>query len=100
MEKIVVNRNAQQCQIENEIKSCLEFIKENANKGVDTTELLIPKHIASEVREGIEIALQASNTRYNFCTVRRSPNEFTGKMQYFTSETIGNERRYKLQLFS
>ena len=99
MEKIVVNRNAQQNQIEVEVRSCMDSIKENASKGISSTELYVPKHVASEVRAEIEKQLTASGTRFEFQVVRRSPNEFTGKMQYFSSETVGDQRRYKLQLF-
>ena len=99
MEAIVVNKNAQQNQIDVEVRSCMDFIKENASKGISSTELLIPKHVASEVRAEIEKQLTESGTRFEFQVVRRSPNEFTGRMQYFTSELVGDERRYKLQIF-
>jgi len=99
MEAIVVNKDAKKNQIEIEVRSCMDFIKENAEKGISLTELYVPKHVASEVREEIEKQLTDSGTRFEFCTVRRSPNEYTGKMQFFSSELVGDQRRYKLQLF-
>jgi hypothetical protein len=57
-------------------------------------ELYIPKEFSSEVRDKLEVAFEGKNL--SFQIVRRSPNEYTGRMQHFTSELIGDERYYKV----
>jgi len=99
MEAITVNQSANQDLINKEVDLCIDLIKNNAKNGISATDLYVPKHISSSVREELEKRLNASGTRFEFQVVRRSPNEFTGKMQYFTSELVGDERRYKLQIF-
>jgi len=49
--KIQLNRDSRVRRIDDAVKDCIAQIKYNANKGTDTTELRIPKDIASTVRE-------------------------------------------------
>lgn len=97
METITVKPNNDL--VAKEVERCILLIKNNAEQGMSATDLYVPKHVSGNVREELEKQLSASGTRFEFQIVRRSPNEFTGKMQHFTSETIGDTRRYKLQIF-
>jgi hypothetical protein len=97
MEAITVKPNHDL--IAKEVEKCILLIKNNAEQGISATDLYVPKHVSSEIRTELEKQLTASGTDFEFQIVRRSPNEFTGKMQYFTSEILGNTRRYKLQIF-
>jgi len=100
MEKITVNTDAREMQINAEVKSCIEQIQNNAKQGISTTELYVPKHIGGEVRSRISKLLEESGTRYDWRTVKRSPNEYTGAMQSFSSDTIGDEKYYKLAILN
>ena len=72
----------------------IQVIQSNLARGERTTELYIDKEFASEVRDKLEVAFEGKNL--SFQIVRRSPNEYTGRMQHFTSELIGDERYYKV----
>jgi hypothetical protein len=89
-----LNTSARETTITNLVEKQLKAIQSNLARGERTTEMYIDKEFASEVREKLEQVLE--NKPFTFQTVRRSPNQYTGKMQSFTSELIGDERYYKL----
>jgi hypothetical protein len=72
----------------------IQAIQSNLAKGERTTELYIDKEFSSEVRDKLEVAFEGKDL--SFQIVRRSPNEYTGRMQHFTSELRGDERYYKV----
>jgi hypothetical protein len=89
-----LNTSARETTINNLVEGQLKAIQNNLARGERTTEMYIDKELASEVREKLEKLLE--DKPFTFQTVRRSPNEYTGRMQSFTSELRGNERYYKL----
>ena len=89
-----LNTSARETTITNLVEKQLKAIQSNLARGERIIEMYIDKEFASEVREKLEQVLE--NKPFTFQTVRRSPNQYTGKMQSFTSELIGNERYYKL----
>lgn len=72
----------------------IQLIQSNLAKGERTTELYIDNEFAGEVRQKLEAELK--DKPFSFQTVRRSINEYTGKMQSFSGELRGNERYYKI----
>lgn len=94
MGKILVNEDAVKTRIVNAIEKSITCIKANANKGIKITELIIDKDIASDVREELEKLVEG----IEFLVVRRSPNPYTGRMQSFTSEVIGDNKHYKVHI--
>lgn len=84
---------------EKRIQKCYEDIKNQIqlalNKGQKTIELYFPGDIYSEVMDLLEVDLK-DTPQLSFATVRRAPNEYTGQMQYFTSEKVGDQRYRKL----
>jgi hypothetical protein len=89
-----LNTSARETTINNLVEKQLKAIQSNLARGERIIEMYIDKEFASEVREKLEQVLE--NKPFTFQTVRRSPNQYTGKMQSFTSELIGDERYYKL----
>ncbi len=89
-----LNTSARETTITNLVEKQLKAIQSNLARGERITEMYIDKEFASEVREKLEQVLE--NKPFTFQTVRRSPHPYTGKMQSFSSELIGDERYYKL----
>lgn len=89
-----LNTSARETTISKLVDEQINLIQSNLAKGERTTEMYIDKEFASEVREKLEKALEGKD--FSFQIVRRSPNQYTGRMQHFTSELIGNKRYYKL----
>jgi DNA-dependent RNA polymerase auxiliary subunit epsilon len=89
-----LNTSARETTINELFEQQIKAIQSNLARGERTTEMYIDKEFSSEVREKLEKALEGKS--FSFQIVRRSPNPYTGQMQHFTSELIGNERYYKL----
>ena len=89
-----LNTSAREQTINRLFEQQIQQIQNNLAKGERTTELYIDKEFASEVREKLEVAFEGKDL--SFQTVRRSPHPYTGTMQSFTSEVIGDERYYKV----
>jgi len=89
-----LNKSAREETINRLFEKQIQQIQNNLDKGERTTELYIDKEFASEVREKLELVFEGKNLEFQI--VRRSPNEYTGRMQHFTSELIGDERYYKV----
>ena len=89
-----LNTSARETTINNLVEEQIKAIQSNLARGERTTEMYIDKEFASEVREKLEQVLE--DKPFSFQIVRLPPSEYTGRMQSFTSELIGNERYYKL----
>ena len=98
MEKITINKDIQSSLIKDQADQVISNIVNNANNGIEITEVFLPKDIASGIRDEIERQLDESKTNYDFLVVDRRPNEFTGRMGYFTGKTIGNQKYYKIKI--
>lgn len=99
MEKIIVNQDAREIEVKEQTTIALDKIKTNAEKGIATTELYIPKHVGASVREKITEALDASDTRHNWCIVKTAMNQYSGRYDNFSSDTIGDSKYYKLKVY-
>jgi DNA-dependent RNA polymerase auxiliary subunit epsilon len=89
-----LNKSAREETINRLFEKQIQQIQNNLDRGERTTELYIDKEFSSEVRDKLEVAFEGKNL--SFQIVRRSPNEYTGRMQHFTSELRGDERYYKV----
>ncbi len=89
MEPIKVNQKAKQNDVLQCVEDCLNRIKQNANKGIDVTELILEKHIKNDVIDLLEKQLNESKTKYTFLTLRRERND-VGRMNYFWSQPLGD----------
>jgi hypothetical protein len=98
MEKIIVNQDARQSEIDTQVIIALNQIKANAEQGIATTELYIPKHVGPSVRDKITVTLKASNTRFDWLVVKTGRNQYTGGVEHFSSDTIGDNKYYKLKI--
>lgn len=98
MEKIIVNVDAQEKLINETATNAIKEVTRNAENGIGTTDLYFPKSISHAVRDRLEEMLKVSNTRFSWCVVARGCNEYTGKPQSYISESMGEERHYKLQI--
>lgn len=98
MEAIKVNVDARQKQINECATNLIKEITKNAENGIATTDLYIPKHISSDVRDMLEEMLKTSNTRFTWQVVARGFNQYTGKPESYQSETIGEERHRKITI--
>lgn len=92
--KIEVNEKAKTDSVKSWFEKSVAAINKNAEKGSRTTDLLIPKEIAADVRERLEEEVKG----LNFAIVAKRPNPYTGRMDYFTGETRGENRFYKVTI--
>ncbi len=92
--KIQVNTNAATSRTQEAFEQAVNDIKANAAKGTDTTELLIDNDISGDVRRMLEKEVEG----INFLTVMSKPNQFTGRMDYFSGRTEGSKRYYKVKI--
>lgn len=83
-----------------EVNNCIEQITENAKDGIAVTELCLPKHISSDIKNALSDALEKDGTNFDFLVIRKGINEFSGRTQYFISETIGDDRYFKIKIYS
>jgi hypothetical protein len=90
------NKSAEELKIQNHFKVAMFKIKENLEKGNRIIEFAFPIEIASEVRRLIDEELKAYS--FNWMIMRKGENQ-NGKVVDFISQTIGNERHYKLNYF-
>ena len=75
-------------------ESVMKQIQTNMSNGIRETEIYIPKEIASEVRDMIDKEIEGQ--KFEWRTVRRDTNQYTGKPQSFSSMVVGDDRYYKL----
>jgi len=92
--KIQLNRDSRVRRIDDAVKDCIAQIKYNANKGTDTTELRIPKDIASTVRE----YLREKVDNISFLIVESRRNPYTGNIDNFVGKDEGENRFYKVRI--
>jgi hypothetical protein len=90
------NKSAEDLMIQHHFKIAMDSIKNNLVQGKRITELAFPIEIASEVRRLIDEELKAYS--FNWMIMRKGENQ-NGKVVDFISQTIGNERHYKLNYF-
>ena len=89
-----LNTNVRQEQIDSITQSNIDRIKQHLDEGKTEIELLIDNEFASEVKSKLVDLFEG---QFDWLTIRREPNQYTGRMQYFTSERIGDQRRYKIR---
>lgn len=92
--KITVDNNAKEQRIQSAFQTAISEIKANAAKGNRYTDLYIDKEISAEVRLMLEKEVEG----ISFCIVRSGHNQYTGAIQHFSGETIGEEKHYKVHL--
>ena len=84
--------------IEQHIDSSIALIEHNAQNGIPTTELYVPKHISREIKKGIEEIFNNDGTKYRWLIVKREIHPLTGMMGDFISNTFGDERYFKIKI--
>ena len=90
-----LNTSARETKINELAEKQIKAILNNLNKGERVTEMCMPKEIAGDVREKLDELLKGQPFFWE--TLRREPNPYTGRMQYFTGITIGDDKHYKLR---
>ena len=98
MEAISVNALERDKAINKAVTEAISEIKLNTVNGVSVTEFYFPKEIGSTVKSKVSELLTDSKTRFNWCVVRTGTNQYTGRIEHFISETIGDTRRFKLKI--
>jgi hypothetical protein len=98
METIKVNTDARQKLINETATKLIKEITKNAEAGISSTDLYIPKDIHFEVRDTIEKMLLASNTRFTWQTVSRGFNQYTGKPESYQSATAGYDKHRRISI--
>ena len=95
---IKVNKEAGFNKAQKNANQMYEIISANAAEGRDRTELMFDNSIYSETLELLEKKLEG--TSYDWVVIRRAPNQFTGRMNHFSSERIGDNRRRVIRIDS
>ena len=98
MEKITIDQDARQNEINAHVERAVREIQENAQNGNNTTELYFPKHIGSSIKTELSKRLEASSTNYYWCVVKHGNNQYTGRPESFTTDTVGDEKRCKVRI--
>lgn len=78
--------------------SALAEIEQNLSEGTKTTHLWIDKEVAPDVRSMLndEFEKQGLKDKFSWGVVKTGSNFRTGRTEYFTSETVGDQKHYKL----
>jgi hypothetical protein len=82
METIKVNKDLREKEIKEFINDFFDQVRENAENGIQETEVHIPKHIYSDALNIIHEKLEESNTDYTWLTMRSSYRNEYGQMIY------------------
>ena len=98
METITINTIARRKLINDVATELIKQITKNAENGIASTDLYIPKEIHSEVRDTLEEMLKVSNTRFTWQTVARGCNQYTGRAESYQSETLGDEKHRRITI--
>lgn len=92
-----LNTSARETTINKLAEEQIQVIKKNLDNGERITEMYIPKEFASDVKSKLDELLKDQN--FNWEIVKREPNQYTGRMQYFTGMVVGNDKYYKLKYY-
>jgi hypothetical protein len=95
-----LNTKVKDKRVSNAHDSIMNEISNNLESGNTTTEIYIDKDIASDVRSLILDSIEKAGKSDNFdwATLRKERNSLgNGRMMYFISETIGDQRHYRLR---
>jgi hypothetical protein len=98
MDKIEVNKDAQEKMVNETATSLIKQITRNAEGGNPCTDLYIPKHLHYAVRDRLEEMLKVSNTKFTWLVVKRGNNQYTGRPESYHSETIDDEVRRRIYI--
>lgn len=92
--EFILNKSARETTINKLVDEQVNLIKKCLERGQETIDLYIDNEYASDVRDKLQVILDG---KFTFCIVRTNHNQYTGKIQHFTGETIGDERHYKIR---
>ena len=95
---IKVNLDKRKERIKEECNRIIDKIGGNANNGESVTEFYVSKEIARDVKSNLIQQLEDSDTKFTFLVIRRDTNPYTGKIDLFSSEVVGDEMRYKIKI--
>lgn len=92
------NSDAKTKRTQEAFKNALTEIGNNLKKGNKVTHLYIDLEVASDVRRMLdaEFERQGKADNFDWATVRTGSNFRTGRTEYFSGETIGDQKHYKL----
>lgn len=90
------NKSAEDAMIQHHYKLAMDDIKNNLMQGKRITELAFPIEIASEVRKLIDEELK--DKKFNWLIMYKGTNDY-GKVSNFISQTINNEKHFRLNYF-
>jgi hypothetical protein len=93
------NKDSKTQRTQEAFKNALTDIGNNLLNGNKSTDLYIDKEIASDVRSMLdtEFERQGKSNNFDWAIVRTGSNFRTGRTEYFTGETIGDQKHYKLK---
>lgn len=92
------NSDAKVTRTENEFQGALRLIGDNLANGQKVTHLYIDKECGADVRSMLdaEFKKQGLDKNFSWGIVKMGSNFRTGRTEYFTSETDGDTKHYKL----
>ena len=99
METISVNTLERDKAINKAVTEAISEIKLNAVNGKAVTEFYFPKEIGSTVKAKVGELLDESKTNYSWCIVKKGTNPYSGKIDNFTTDTIGDSKYCKLKIY-
>jgi hypothetical protein len=95
---ITVNKTAATSKVQEDSQRLFNQISENAQKGIDQTELWFDNVHYDETVTALNKLL--GDTDFTYMIVRRGTNSYTGRAEHFTGERVGDQRRRIIKLLS
>lgn len=89
-----LNTDSREQRVDELVDLALLKVEDHLANGRSEIELLIENEFAAEVKDKLTDLFEG---QFDWLIIRREPNQYTGRMQHFTSERIGDHRRYKIR---
>ncbi len=90
------NKEAENIKIQKQFKIAMNDIKRNIEKGNRITNLSFPIEIASEIRKLIDEEIKDQS--FNWLIIYKGTNQYGNEVN-FISQTIGDEKHFRLNYF-
>ena len=97
---IKVNKEARLTKATEFANSTYKHIQNLAEQGNDRIEVLFPQDVYRDSCTILEEMFKEENLNYKWLVVRRGSNPFTGRIDHFTSERVGDSVSRVIKIFS
>ena len=100
MEPIVVSKSAEETRITKLADEAIKEIMRHAKDGISDTDLHAPKDIGNAVKQEIDRRLTESGTRFFWLTMKKGINQYTGRVENYTTNTVYDTKYFSVRILS